>query len=115
MAISLVTSAAATAPRVPILLGHALYLLATAEGMPVLWCLPNPRLNERDVMAAQLKADHHLISSGRVILADRGLAGAEVERFCDKAGIQLFCPTRATVKSDFVRTRAEEALLRCRQ
>jgi hypothetical protein len=38
--------------------GMRLYLLATAEGMPVLWCLANPKLDEREVMAALIEADH---------------------------------------------------------
>ncbi|MFC7548909.1 IS982 family transposase [Plantactinospora sp. GCM10030261] len=95
--------------------GMRLYLLTTAEGMPILWCLANPKLDERDVMTALLEADHHLIAEGQVILADRGFAGAEFERFCHDAGIHLVRPKRANAKSDPARTPAERALLRCRQ
>ncbi|BCB84845.1 hypothetical protein Psuf_021580 [Phytohabitans suffuscus] len=92
-----------------------LYLLATAEGMPILWCLANPKLDEREVMTALIDNDHQLITSGQVILADRGFAGPEFERFCDEAGIHLVRPKRTNAKSDPPRTPAERALLRCRQ
>ena len=46
--------------------GFRLYLLTTAEGMPVSWCLANPKLGERQVMTALLKRDHHLVRSGQV-------------------------------------------------
>ena len=95
--------------------GMRLYLLATAEGMPILWCLANPKLDEREVMTALIEADHHLIDSGQVILADRGFAGPEFERFCAEAGVHLVHPKRANAKSDAPRTPAERALLRCRQ
>lgn len=95
--------------------GMRLYLLATAEGMPVLWCLAHPKLDERDVMAALIEADHHLITDGQVILADRGFASPEFDRFCDLRNIHLVRPKRANAKTDAVRTPAEKALLRARQ
>ncbi|GAB2860119.1 hypothetical protein GCM10027074_29050 [Streptomyces deserti] len=49
--------------------------------MPVTWCLANPKLGEREVMAALLERDHHLIRAGQVILADKGFAGREFEAF----------------------------------
>ncbi|WP_405409045.1 hypothetical protein [Streptomyces decoyicus] len=45
--------------------GLRLYLLTTAEGMPVSWCLANPKLGEREVMTALLERDHHLVRTGR--------------------------------------------------
>lgn len=44
--------------------GFRLYLLTTAEGMPVSWCLANPKLGEREVMTALLERDHHLVRAG---------------------------------------------------
>jgi hypothetical protein len=52
--------------------GMRLYLLTSAEGMPLMWCLASPRLGEREVMTAMLEAGHHLVAEGQVILADRG-------------------------------------------
>ncbi len=61
-----------------------LHLLTTAEGMPVSWCLANPKRGEREVMTALLERDHHLVHSGQVILADKGFAtGRTAKRLID--------------------------------
>ncbi|MFH8619981.1 IS982 family transposase [Streptomyces sp. NPDC017979] len=59
--------------------GFRLYLVTTAEGMPVTWCLANPKIGEREVMTALLHRDHHLVHAGQVTLADKGFAGKEFE------------------------------------
>ncbi|OAH09858.1 transposase DDE domain protein [Streptomyces jeddahensis] len=75
--------------------GFRLYLVTTAEGMPVSWRLANPKLGERDVMAALLERDHRLIRAGQVILADKGFAGREIEAFvADQLGAHLVRPDR---------------------
>lgn len=51
--------------------GFRLYLVTTAEDMPVTWCLASPKLGEREVMAALAERDHHLVRAGQVILADK--------------------------------------------
>lgn len=81
----------------PLLLEHAPYLVATVEGMPVAWCLANPNLDEREVMAAILEVDHHLVTEGQVILADKGFAGANFEAFLDQLGVHLARPARKGV------------------
>ncbi|OUC96361.1 IS982 family transposase, partial [Streptomyces swartbergensis] len=79
-----------------------LYLVTTAEGMPVTWCLANPKLGEREVMAAQLERDHHLIRAGQVILADKGFAGREFEAFVtDRLGAHLVRPDRKNEPARF--------------
>ena len=75
--------------------GFRLYLIATAEGMPVIWGLAHPKLGEREVTRALLERDHHLIVSGQVILGDKGFAGAEFEAFVrDDLGAHLIRPDR---------------------
>ncbi|MFF4290731.1 IS982 family transposase, partial [Streptomyces sp. NPDC001633] len=75
--------------------GFRLYLITTAEGMPISWCLANPKLGEREVMTALLQRDHHLIRSGQVILADKGFAGREFEAFLtERLGVHLVRPDR---------------------
>lgn len=75
--------------------GLRLYLATTAEGMPVTWCLANPKLGEREVMTSLLERDHHLIRTGQVILADKGFAGKEFEAFVtDRLGAHLVRPDR---------------------
>nr|WP_244298932.1 IS982 family transposase [Micromonospora cremea] len=94
--------------------GMRLYLVTTVEGMPVTWCLANPKFGEREVMAALLEVDHHLIHAGQVILADRGFAGADFETFLDDLGAHLVRPARRNT-SDPASSPAEQRLLRMRQ
>jgi hypothetical protein len=61
--------------------GFRLYLITTADGMPVIWGLAHPGLGEREVTQALLERDHHLISAGQVILGDKGFAGRDFEAF----------------------------------
>ncbi|MBD0674598.1 IS982 family transposase [Streptomyces sp. CBMA156] len=75
--------------------GLRLYLLTTAEGMPVTWCLANPKLGEREVVRAMLGRDPHLVRRGQVILGDKGFAGAAFEAFVtDELGAHLVRPDR---------------------
>jgi Transposase DDE domain len=63
--------------------GLKLYLLTTAEGMPVAWCLADPKIGERDVAAdlLDLARDTGALREGMIVLADKGLAGRELERY----------------------------------
>ena len=75
--------------------GMRLYLVATAEGMPLMWCLANPK-SQREVMTALLQVDHHPVAEGQVILADKGFAGADFEQFLDGLGAHLLAqPAKA--------------------
>jgi hypothetical protein len=95
--------------------GMRLYLVCTAEGMPVTWCLAHPKLGEREVMAALLEIDHHLIQAGQVILADKGFAGGDFEPFVtNDLHAFLVRPARART-ADPASTPAEKALIRLRQ
>lgn len=66
--------------------GLKLYLITTRDGMPVAWCLANPKLGEREV-AEELFGHAHergLLPSGTIVLADKGLSGTELEGLCAK-------------------------------
>ena len=76
--------------------GMRLYLVATAEGMPVTWCLAQPKLGEREVVAALLELDHHLMAEGQVILADKGFSGHDFDAFVSELGAHLVTPPRAS-------------------
>lgn len=95
--------------------GMRLYLVTTAEGMPIMWCPANPKLGEREVMAALMEVDHHLVAEGQVILADKGFAGGEFEKFCQDSNIHLVRPARKGVAGDPQPTETEQRLLRMRQ
>lgn len=75
--------------------GFRLYLVATAEGMPIIWGLANPKIGEREAIRAMLERDHHLVRAGQVILGDTGFAGADFEAFVrDDLGAHLIRPDR---------------------
>jgi Transposase DDE domain len=84
--------------------GLKLYLLATPEGMPVTWCLAGPRLGEREVAAELLghARDTGALRDQMIVLADKGLAGREMERFAaDQARVLLARPDRKDEKRRF--------------
>jgi hypothetical protein len=75
--------------------GFRLYLISTAEGMPIIWGLANPKIGEREVTQALLERDHHLIRAGQVILGDKGFAGRDFETFVhNHLGAHLIRPDR---------------------
>lgn len=74
--------------------GPKLYLVCTGDGMPIMWCLAHPKIGEREVVAALLYRDHHLIRTGQVLLADKGFAGREFKRVTDTMGLHLLRPDR---------------------
>ncbi|MCA1677101.1 MAG: IS982 family transposase [Actinobacteria bacterium] len=77
--------------------GLKLYLITTWEGMPVAWCLADPKLGEREV-AEELfgyARDQGALRDGMVVLADKGLSGTQLERFAaDQIGVLLVRPDR---------------------
>lgn len=74
--------------------GMRLYLLTTAEGLPIRWCLATPKLGEREVAEALL-ADEEVLLQGSLILADKGFAGRRFEGFVrDDPGASLLRPDR---------------------
>jgi Transposase DDE domain len=81
--------------------GLKLYLLTTAEGMPLAWCLANPKLGERDV-AAELLAhagERGALRPGMVVVADKGLSGKAMERYSSQqVGVLLIRPDRRDEK-----------------
>ena len=64
--------------------GFRLYVLAAPDGLPVAWCLANPKLGEREVVAAMLGHEHGRLRPGLVILADKGFAGREFEQLVSR-------------------------------
>ena len=77
--------------------GLKLYLLTTAEGMPVAWCLADPKIGEREIAAdlLALARDTGALRDGMIVLADKGLAGREMERYAaDQVKVLLARPDR---------------------
>jgi Transposase DDE domain len=76
--------------------GFKLYLLCAPDGMPISWCVANPKLGERDVAAALLDdaARQHALAQGTIILADKGFAGRVFHRHVAALGAHLLRPDR---------------------
>jgi len=76
--------------------GLTLYLVTTLEGMPIVWCLADPKLGEREVAAELLghACDLTAFPTGVVVIGDKGFAGAEFERDMTELGITLIRPDR---------------------
>jgi hypothetical protein len=90
--------------------GFRLYLITTAEGMPVIWGLAHPGLGEREVTQALLEREHHLIRAGQVIVGDKGFAGRDFETFIrSDLRAHLIRPDRKDEPARFGK------LARCRQ
>jgi hypothetical protein len=51
--------------------------------MPIMWCLADPKIGEREVLAALLDNNHHLIRSGQILLADKGFSGVEFQKLTE--------------------------------
>ncbi len=71
-----------------------LYLVCAGDGMPIMWCLAHPKIGEREVVAALLDRNHHLIRSGQVLLADKGFSGTEFATTTAGMGLRLLRPDR---------------------
>lgn len=75
--------------------GLRLYLVCTPTGMPVLWALANPKLDEREVLQAMLDVEPQLAAGrpGLLLIADKGFASNEFEKDLALRGITLLRPS----------------------
>jgi Transposase DDE domain len=81
--------------------GLRLYLVCTPTGMPILWALANPKIGEREVLAAMLEVDAELVADreGILLISDKGFAGKAFERDLAEQGIGLLRPSRKREKA----------------
>ncbi|MFF5967868.1 IS982 family transposase [Streptomyces collinus] len=75
--------------------GLKLHLVCTSAGLPVTWALADPKIDERQVLAALIDNEPHLAATrpGLLILADKGYIAAELDRFLAARGISLLRPS----------------------
>lgn len=75
--------------------GLKLHLVCTPAGLPVTWALADPKIDERQVLAALIDNEPHLAAArpGLLILADKGYIAAELDRFLAARGISLLRPS----------------------
>jgi hypothetical protein len=84
--------------------GLKLYLLTTAEGMPAAWCLADPKIGEREVAQDLLghARDIGALRDQMIVLADKGLAGREMEHYAaDQVKVLLARPDRKDERRRF--------------
>ena len=83
--------------------GLRLYLVCTPAGMPILWALADPKLGEREVLAAMLEVDADLVAArpGLLLICDKGFASTDFERSLSDQGITMLRPSR---KDEIART-----------
>jgi hypothetical protein len=77
--------------------GLRLYLVCTPVGMPILWALADPKLGEREVLAAMLEVEADAVAGHDSILliTDKGFAGQDFEQLLASYSITLLRPSRA--------------------
>jgi hypothetical protein len=76
--------------------GFKLYLLSAPDGMPITWCLADPKIGERDVCLDLLTiaTETGLLAPGTTVLADKNLAGRQIEGQISALGVHLLRPDR---------------------
>ena len=76
--------------------GLKLYLLCAPDGMPIAWCLANPKIGEREVCLDLLTiaTETGLLAPGSTVLADKNLAGREIEGQITALNVRLLRPDR---------------------
>jgi Transposase DDE domain len=76
--------------------GLRLYLITTPAGMPILWALADPKIGEREVLAAMLDVEPQLTTSrpGLILITDKGFAGRVTEADLAARGTIQLRPAR---------------------
>ncbi len=75
--------------------GLRLYLVCTPTGMPIMWALANPKIGEREVLAAMLEVDAELVArrDDILLISDKGFASRPFEKDLAKIGVELLRPS----------------------
>jgi hypothetical protein len=83
--------------------GLRLYLVCTPTGMPILWALANPKIGEREVLAAMLEIDAGVVAGhdGILLISDKGFASKPFEKQLAELGIELLRPSRKREKARY--------------
>ncbi|MFV2086163.1 transposase, partial [Micromonospora sp. LOL_021] len=72
-------------------------------GMPILWALANPKIGEREVLAAMLEVEAGVVAEhdGILLISDKGFASGPLERHLADQGITLLRPSRKREKARY--------------
>ena len=68
--------------------------------MPILWALTNPKIGEREVLAAMLQVEARVVAEhdGILLISDKGFASKPFEQQLAHQGIELLRPSRKREK-----------------
>ncbi|WP_331755533.1 IS982 family transposase [Streptomyces sp. NBC_01643] len=74
--------------------GLRLYLVCIPTGMPILWALANPKIDEREILP-MLDVEAGLVADrpGLLLISDKGFASQEFENDLAMRGIELLRPS----------------------
>ncbi|WSI72953.1 hypothetical protein OG599_24285 [Streptomyces sp. NBC_01335] len=63
--------------------------------MPIMWALANPKIGGREVLAAMLEVDAHLVADreGILLISDKGFASKTFEKDLAQLGIEVLRPS----------------------
>lgn len=83
--------------------GVKLYLITTAHGMPIAWCLADPKLGEREVGLELIgnTRDNHLLPAHCVLIGDKGFAGKAFHTQASLDGVSFLRPDRKNEERRF--------------
>lgn len=83
--------------------GVKLYLVTTAHGMPIAWCLASPKLGEREVAIELVGTarDQHMLPARCVLIGDKGFAGTDFQTQAALAEVFFVRPDRKNEKHRF--------------
>lgn len=75
--------------------GLRLHLICTPAGLPIMWALATPGIDERQVLTAVLENDLDLLRerAGVLIVADKGYISGELDRWLTERDIRLLRPS----------------------
>src|SRR3954452_24583637 len=74
--------------------GLRLHLVCTPAGLPIIWALAHPKLDERQVLMCVLDRDADLIAArpGLLLVADKGYTSVELDDYLHARGAELLRP-----------------------
>jgi Transposase DDE domain len=83
--------------------GLKLYLVCTPAGMPILWALADPKIGEREALAAMLEVDADVAGEreGILLICDKGFAGRDFETLLGEYRITMLRPSRKDEKARY--------------
>lgn len=83
--------------------GLRLFLVCAPSGMPILWALADPKIGEREVLAAMLEVEAGVAAEHEhvLLICDKGFTGRDFETLLGEYGITMLRPSRKDEKARY--------------